>query len=178
VEDPEAAAEAARRAEREAWEASVRRQAREDARAETAERFEEALRELAAERERLVVHQQETAARMEPHVVELALAIARRLVAEEIEEGRLDIRPVVETVLRELREPDSPAVVEVALDPDDYAVLACGTSSVDGVRIVADQTVPRGAVVVKTDAGRIWSDLDARVRTIRRALRDVTEVAS
>jgi flagellar assembly protein FliH len=173
-EDPRAAAERARRAEEEARLQAVRDEAFATARSELRERFQETLADLATERDRLRDLRNEVVERLEPHVLDLAVAIARRLVAEEIAEGRFDVRPVVEQVLRELREPGAPTVLEVALNPDDFAVLGAGT--IDGVRVTADDTVPRAACVVTTDTERIWSDLETRVRNIRRALRDAVGV--
>lgn len=172
--DPVAAAERARLAEEEARLRAIREEAEETARNEMAARFETVLADLATEREKMRTLQDETLRRLEPHVADLALAIAQQLVAQEIDEGRIDILPAVETVLRELREPGSPTVLEIGLNPDDHAAL--GSRGPEGTRLTPNASVPRGACLVITDTGRIWSDLESRVRAVRLALRDAIEV--
>jgi flagellar assembly protein FliH len=174
----EAEAERARRAAEEAREAEIFLKALEATRAEWMGRFESAVAELSAECERIRELKDDVLAEIEPHVIELSLAIARRLVAKEIDEGRLEIRPLVEAVIRELREPGAAPVVEIAVHPDDHARLEStgGAPEIRGVRVLADPDVAPGVCAVTTEEGRIWSDLDSRVRAIRRALRPEIEV--
>jgi flagellar biosynthesis/type III secretory pathway protein FliH len=178
--DPAVAREQARLAEEEAFRTQLRQEAREEAFRETAERFQGALDTLGAELQRLREHQDDLLRNLEPHLVELSLAIAGKLVARGIEEGVLEIRPVVEAVLRELREPGAPSVLEVALGPEDYASLGGpdGHPTIEGVHVVTDSSLPRGTCVVLTDAGRIRSDLESRLLSIRRSLRDLIVVHS
>jgi flagellar biosynthesis/type III secretory pathway protein FliH len=179
IRDRAAEADRARIAAEEAREAEIFLKALEATRSEWCGRFENVIGELSAECERIQKSRDEAITQMEPHVIDLALGISRRLVAREIAEGDLDIRPVVEAVIRELREPGSAPIIEIALHPDDLGHLDStgGAPEIRGVRVNADAAVARGACVVTTAEGRIWSDLDSRVEAIGRALRPEGEVA-
>jgi flagellar assembly protein FliH len=100
----------------------------------------------------------------EPELVKLAMGIAERVLHQQIALDRNVVVEMAKVAISRLIERDS---VTVRVNPADLErmrehredVLAMG--DVKNVRIIEDQRVDRGGVVVETDAGSV----DARVQT-------------
>ena len=99
-------------------------------------------------------------------VADGALRIARAAMAREL---RSIDEPVADAVRRGLERIADPGDAIVHLHPDDAATV--GASLPDGVRIVADPTVPQGGVVVLTPAQRLRLDLPSALAAAERVLR-------
>jgi flagellar assembly protein FliH len=109
----------------------------------------------------------------EPELAKLAMAIAERVVHTELQTNQ-DV--IVENVRQALTRLVSREVVTLRVNPVDLDtirqhrddILAAG--DVEHLRIVEDQRVDRGGVVVETDAGTIDSKISTQLREARRAI--------
>ncbi len=109
----------------------------------------------------------------EPELVRLAMAIAERIV-----HGELVTNPnvVVENVRQALTRLVTREVITLRVNPADHdavrthrdAIVAA--SDVEHLRIVEDQRVDRGGVVVETDAGTIDAKIATQLREARRVI--------
>ncbi len=116
----------------------------------------------------------------EPELVRLAMAIAERIV-----HGELATNPnvVVENVRQALTRLVTREVVTLRLNPADVDTIRrhrdgiVSASDVEHLRIVEDQRVDRGGVVIETDSGTIDSKVSTQLREARRALVTDDEIA-
>jgi flagellar biosynthesis/type III secretory pathway protein FliH len=116
----------------------------------------------------------------EPELTRLAMAIAERIV-----HGELVTNPnvIVENVRQALTRLVSREVVTLRVNPVDLdmirqhrdEIIAAG--DVEHLRIVEDQRIERGGVVVETDAGTIDSKISTQLREARRAILSDDEIA-
>lgn len=111
----------------------------------------------------------------ESQVVELSLAIARKVLMQEIQDGRYKIEPLVREAL--LSVPARQDVV-VHLNPDDHAqcdmVRDAGTTDKAGiVRFVADPSVQRGGCLLETPDGVVEATLETNMESVTEALRSL-----
>jgi flagellar biosynthesis/type III secretory pathway protein FliH len=97
--------------------------------------------------------------------VELGLQVAREVVGAALDKGLCDPLPFVTRCLRDCLQASAGAPVAVRLHPDDLALVQARledertfAEAGDRVRIVADQTVPRGGVRAETGAGALRYD--------------------
>lgn len=110
----------------------------------------------------------------EPELVRLAMAIAERIVHEQIS---IDPNVVVENVRSALTRLVSREVVTLRVNPADLETMRqhrdaiVSVSDIEQLRIVEDQRVDRGGVVVETDAGTIDAKITTQLREARRVLR-------
>ncbi len=110
----------------------------------------------------------------EPELLRLAMAIAERIVHEQIS---FDPNVVVENVRAALTRLVSREVVTLRVNPADLETMRShrdaivAVSDVEHLRIVEDQRVDRGGVVVETDAGTIDAKIATQLREARRAIR-------
>jgi flagellar assembly protein FliH len=116
----------------------------------------------------------------EPEVVRLAMAIAERVVHEQI---AIDPNVVVESVRHALMRLAGGEVVTLRVNPADLETirehrdaLASG-SDVQHLRVVEDQRVDRGGVVVETEAGTIDAKISTQLREARRAIQSAETIS-
>lgn len=109
----------------------------------------------------------------EPELVKLAMAIAERIVHTEVAENK---NVVAENVRNALTRLVNREVVTLRLNPADletirqYREEIVASSDVEHLRIVEDQRVDRGGVVVETEAGTIDAKISTQLREAKRAL--------
>lgn len=116
----------------------------------------------------------------EPELARLALAIAERVVHTELQTNQ---NVVIENVRQALTRLVSREVVTLRVNPVDLdtirrhrdEIVAAG--DVEHLRIVEDQRVDRGGVIVETDAGTIDSKISTQLREARRAILTDEEIA-
>ncbi len=117
----------------------------------------------------------------EPELVRLAMSIAERVVHQHIDD---DLNVVVENVRSALTRLVSREVVTLRVNPADLETMRqhrdaiVAVSDVEHLRIVEDQRVDRGGVVVETDAGTIDAKIATQLREARRAIRADADIAS
>lgn len=117
----------------------------------------------------------------EPEIVRLAMSIAERVVHDQIS---ADPNVVVENVRSALTRLVSREVVTLRVHPSDLETMRqhrdaiVAVSDVEHLRIVEDQRVDRGGVVVETDAGTIDAKIATQLREARRAIRADDGIAS
>ncbi|MDP9111595.1 MAG: FliH/SctL family protein [Candidatus Eremiobacteraeota bacterium] len=110
----------------------------------------------------------------EPELVRLAMSIAERVVHDHIS---IDPNVVVENVRSALTRLVSREVVTLRVHPSDLETMRqhrdaiVAVSDVEHLRIVEDQRVDRGGVVVETDAGTIDAKIATQLGEARRAIR-------
>jgi flagellar biosynthesis/type III secretory pathway protein FliH len=111
----------------------------------------------------------------EPELLRLALSIAERVVHEKIETSPT---VVVENVRQALTRLVSREVVTLRINPADLETIRthrdalAASSDVEHLRIVEDQRVDRGGVVVETDAGTIDAKISTQLREVRRSMQN------
>lgn len=122
--------------------------------------------EARAQRQKII----ETA---EPELVKLAMAIAERIVHEQI---TVDPNVVLENVRQALTRLVGREVVTLRVHPADLEMIRAhrdaiaASNDVEHLRVVEDQRVDRGGVVVETDAGTIDAKISTQIREARRTL--------
>jgi flagellar biosynthesis/type III secretory pathway protein FliH len=116
----------------------------------------------------------------EPELARLAMAIAERVIHTELQTNQ---NVIVENVRQALTRLVSREVVTLRVNPVDLdtirhrrdEIVAAG--DVEHLRIVEDQRVDRGGVIVETDAGTIDSKVSTQLREARRAILRDDEIA-
>ncbi|HVA33610.1 MAG TPA: FliH/SctL family protein [Candidatus Baltobacteraceae bacterium] len=109
----------------------------------------------------------------EPELVKLAMGIAERIVHEQIS---IDPNVVLENVKHALTRLIGREVVTLRVNPADLEILRqyrdsiSSSNDVEHLRVVEDQRVDRGGVVIETDAGTIDAKIATQVREANRAL--------
>lgn len=109
----------------------------------------------------------------EPELVRLAMAIAERIVHTEVANNR---QVVVENVRAALTRLVSREVVTLRVNPADHETIRqyrdsiIEASDVEHLRVVEDQRVDRGGVLVETDAGTIDAKIATQLREAKRAI--------
>ncbi len=109
----------------------------------------------------------------EPELVRLAMAIAERIVHTEVSNTR---QVVVENVRAALTRLVSREVVTLRVNPADHETIRqyreaiVAASDVGHLRVVEDQRVDRGGVLVETDAGTIDAKISTQLREAKRAI--------
>jgi flagellar assembly protein FliH len=144
--------------------------------------IQEAERRLEEERQRLVQAREalEAAAQAvadleaeairgaEQQLVDLALAIACKVLAQEIDNGRYRVEPIVQEALRQA---PSRREVVVHLNPQDLAQCQQGQAAPGNVRLVADVNVRRGECTVETAEGTVPATVVDRMEQVAAALK-------
>jgi flagellar assembly protein FliH len=122
----------------------------------------------------------EVIAAAEPELVRLAMAIAERILHSELVTNPT---VVVENVRQALTRLVSREVVTLRVNPADHDTIRqhrdaiVAASDVEHLRIVEDQRVDRGGVVVETDAGTIDSKIATQLREAKRAILSEEQIA-
>jgi flagellar assembly protein FliH len=109
----------------------------------------------------------------EPELVRLAMTIAERILHQQIALDKSVVVEMARAALSRLLDRES---VTIRVNPHDFetmrehreAVLALG--EVKQMRIIEDQRVDRGGVVVETDAGSVDAKVSTQIREARRVL--------
>ena len=110
----------------------------------------------------------------EPELVKLAMGIAERVLHQQIALDRNVVVEMAKVAISRLIDRDS---VTVRVNPADLErmrehredVLALG--DVKNVRIIEDQRVDRGGVVVETDAGSVDARVHTQLAEVKKVLR-------
>jgi flagellar assembly protein FliH len=109
----------------------------------------------------------------EPELVSLAMAVAERIVYDHV---AIDPNIVLENVRHALTRISGREIVTLRVNPADLGILrqyresTAASNDVEHLRIVEDQRVDRGGVVIETDAGTIDAKVSTQLREARRAL--------
>ncbi len=109
----------------------------------------------------------------EPELVRLAMAIAERIVHTEVANNK---NVIVENVRYALTRLVGREVVTLRLNPTDletirqYRDSIVAASDVEHLRLIEDQRIDRGGVVVETEAGTIDAKIATQLREAKRAL--------
>jgi len=111
--------------------------------------------------------------RAEPELVRLAMAIAERIVHTELSSNP---SVVVENVRSALTRIISREVVTLRVNPMDHDIIRThrdaihAASDIEHLRIVEDQRIDRGGVIVETEAGTIDAKIATQIMEARRAI--------
>jgi hypothetical protein len=119
----------------------------------------------------LIAVQDDLMARARVEIVELALHVARHVIGEHVAWGAFDLQPVIEDALRQLGEA---LEVVVRVGPRQHAAVAAALESMEGVhhaRVVLDETLGAGDVVIVSDGGTVDGRLEHRLSAIAHAVR-------
>lgn len=109
----------------------------------------------------------------EPEVVRLSVAIAERVLAQHI---AVDHETVVEMTRSAVSRLVSRESVTVRVNPADIETMRdhrdriMSMNAIDSMRIIEDQRVDRGGVVLETEAGTIDAKVSTQLREVRRLL--------
>lgn len=109
----------------------------------------------------------------EPELIRLSLAIAERIVHHQIAE---DSQIVLETVRNALTRLVAREAVTLRVNPADLEALRAhrdsivASNDVEHLRIVEDQRVDRGGVVIESESGAIDAKIATQLRGARRAI--------
>ena len=109
----------------------------------------------------------------EPELVRLAMAVAERVVHSHI---AIDANVVVENTRQALTRLIGRETVTIRVNPADLDIMRehrdaiVSSNDVEHLRIVEDQRVDRGGVVIETDAGTIDAKISTQLREARRAI--------
>lgn len=109
----------------------------------------------------------------EPELVRLAMAVAERIVYDH---AAIDGNVVLENVRHALTRLVGREVVTLRVNPVDaetlrmYREATAASNDVEHLRIIEDQRVDRGGVVIETDSGTIDAKISTQLREARRAL--------
>lgn len=109
----------------------------------------------------------------EPELVRLAMAVAERVVYDHV---AIDGNVVLENVRHALTRLVGREVVTLRVNPADaetlrmYREATAASNDVEHLRIIEDQRVDRGGVVIETDSGTIDAKISTQLREARRAL--------
>ena len=156
------------RAEAEAEREVVRARAVEEGRREGHARAAATLALAAAERQRLL-------ASCQREVVTLVLALARKVLGRELAERADAIAELAAQALAEARERRD---VVLGVNPADAPAIRAAEGALGAVLVRArlavreDPGVPRGSVVVDTEAGLLEAGIDAQLEHLGRALEE------
>lgn len=116
----------------------------------------------------------------EPELARLAIAIAERVVHTELQTNQ---NIIIENVRQALTRLVSREVVTLRVNPVDLDTIRqhrdniVAAGDVEHLRIVEDQRVDRGGVILETDAGTIDSKISTQLREARRAILTDEEIA-
>jgi flagellar assembly protein FliH len=116
----------------------------------------------------------------EPELVRIAMAVAERVIHGELQTNQ---SVIVENVRQALTRLVSREVVTLRVNPVDLDTIRArrdeivAAGDVEHLRIVEDQRVDRGGVIVETDAGTIDSKVATQLREARRAILSDDEIA-
>ena len=109
----------------------------------------------------------------EPEIVRLSVAIAERILNQHV---ALDGNTVMEMTRAAITRLVNRETVTVRVNPGDIETMRqhrdklMSMNDIDNLRIIEDQRVDRGGVVIETDAGTIDAKISTQLREARRLL--------
>ena len=109
----------------------------------------------------------------EPEIVRLSLAVAERILNQHV---ALDPGAVLENVRSAIARLVNRETVTVRVNPADIETMRqhrdklMSMNDIDNLRVIEDQRVDRGGVVIETDAGTIDAKISTQLREARRLL--------
>lgn len=109
----------------------------------------------------------------EPEIVRLSVAIAERILSQHVASDKGAVLEMVRAAITRLVNREkvtvrvNPADIETMRDHRDHFM---SMNDIDNLRIIEDQRVDRGGVVIETDAGTIDSKVSTQLREVRRLL--------
>jgi flagellar biosynthesis/type III secretory pathway protein FliH len=109
----------------------------------------------------------------EPEIVRLSVAIAERILNQHV---ALDANSVLEMTRAAITRLVNRETVTVRVNPADVETMRqhrdklMSMNDIDNLRIIEDQRVDRGGVVIETDAGTIDAKVSTQLREARRLL--------
>jgi flagellar assembly protein FliH len=119
------------------------------------------------------VERHKTIETAEPEIVRLAVFIAERVLNQHV---AVDGNAVLEMVRSAITRLVNREKVTVRVNPADIEMMRehrdrlMAMNDIDHMRIIEDQRVDRGGVVIETDAGTIDSKISTQLREVRRLL--------
>jgi flagellar biosynthesis/type III secretory pathway protein FliH len=109
----------------------------------------------------------------EPEIVRLSVAIAQRILNQHV---ALDQNAVLEMTRAAITRLVNRETVTVRVNPSDIQTMRqhrdklMSMNDIDNMRVIEDQRVDRGGVVIETDAGTIDAKISTQLREVRRLL--------
>ena len=109
----------------------------------------------------------------EPEILRLSVAIAERILNQHV---ALDPNTVMEMVKSAIMRLVNREKVTVRVNPSDIETMRAhreqlmSMNDIDNLRVIEDQRVDRGGIVIETDAGTIDSKISTQLREVRRLL--------
>lgn len=109
----------------------------------------------------------------EPEIVRLSVAISERILNQHV---ALDTDAVLDMTRSAITRLVNRETVTVRVNPGDIATMRqhrdklMAMNDIDNLRIIEDQRVDRGGVVIETDAGTIDAKISTQLREVRRLL--------
>lgn len=109
----------------------------------------------------------------EPEIVRLSVAIAERILNQHV---ALDNETVLEMTRSAITRLVNRETVTVRVNPADVEIMRehrdklMSMNDIDNMRIIEDQRVDRGGVLIETDAGTIDAKISTQLREARRLL--------
>ncbi len=106
------------------------------------------------------------------HLVDLAVEIARKVLMQEIEEGRYRVEPLVEAALASA---PSKREIVVHLNPEDFEraqeAAEGGAAALAGIRLFPDPAVPRAQCRLETAEGCVEVAVEAGLERLRQEMK-------
>ena len=109
----------------------------------------------------------------EPEIVKLSVAIAERILNAQISLEQNAVLDMVKSAIARLVNRET---VTVRVNPADVETMRghrdklMTMNDIDNLRVIEDQRVDRGGVVIETDAGTIDAKISTQLREVRRLL--------
>lgn len=109
----------------------------------------------------------------EPEIVRLSVAIAERVLNQHV---AVDSDAVLEMTRAAITRLVNRETVTVRVNPGDIATMRqhrdklMAMNDIDNLRVIEDQRVDRGGVLIETDAGTIDAKISTQLREVRRLL--------
>ena len=109
----------------------------------------------------------------EPEIVRFSVAIAERILTQHI---ALDRNEVIEMVRSAITRLVNRETVTVRVNPADIETMRehreqlMAMNDIDNMRLIEDQRVDRGGVLIETDGGTIDAKISTQLREVRRLL--------
>ncbi len=111
---------------------------------------------------------------MERHVLDLALAIARKLMHQEITEGRHRATAMIRGILRSLDVDEDSSGIHIRLHPDDHADILQMAREGDGwphLVFEPDEGIERATYEIRSDFGKVLFDIERQMADLEEYLR-------
>ncbi|HEY9179974.1 MAG TPA: FliH/SctL family protein, partial [Candidatus Baltobacteraceae bacterium] len=149
------------------------RQGEADGRAAVQAEMEEMLETMRGLVEMARVERHKIIETAEPEIVKLSVAIAERILNQHV---ALDPNTVLEMTKSAITRLVNRETVTVRVNPADVETMRehrdklMTMNDIDNLRVIEDQRVDRGGVLIETDAGTIDAKMSTQLREVRRLL--------